>query len=85
MEILDLVHLLSYCILPEGVTVIIIKLDGLLNIPYHLDHTLVLDGVLLSLGSKDPGHPNELLGIISEVPLQLPNYPMSEVLTNAFS
>ena len=63
-------HFLAYCILPEGVTIIIIKLDGLLKILWHLDSILLIDGVLLSIGSRDLGHPNELLGVLVEEPFQ---------------
>ena len=49
-----------------------IKLDGLHNIPWNLDSMLVLDIVPLSLGRKDLGHTNELLGILGEAPCPFP-------------
>ena len=67
-EILDLGHLLFYCILLEGVTILKIKPDGLLNIPGNLDSILVLDIVPLSLGRKYLGHPNKIIGILGEAP-----------------
>ena len=49
-----------------------IKLDGIISIPQNLDPILVLDIVPLSLGRKYLEHPNELLGIIDDMPCPLP-------------
>ena len=68
MEILDLGNLLAYCILAEGVTIIMIKIDSLLKILGNLYSTILLDIVPLSLCSKYIGHLNELIGIIGEAP-----------------
>ena len=59
-----MVNFISYFILIEGVTILVIKIDGLLNIPQNLDSVIVLDAMPLSLGRKYLGHTNELLGII---------------------
>ena len=61
-----------YFVLPEGVSIIIIKLYDLFYITFHLDSILVMDVVTLSLGSKDLGHPNKLIGILDEAPYLLP-------------
>ena len=68
LETLDLDHFLTYCIPSEGLTILMVKLGVLINVPGNLDSILVLDTVSLSLGIKYLGHPNELLGIISEAP-----------------
>ena len=72
MEILYLGHFLASCFLTEGVVILIIKLDSLFNFTSNLDSILVLDIVPLSLGRKYLEHPNELLGIIDDMPCPLP-------------
>ena len=42
LEILYMGHLLSYCIFPEGIAILIIKLDSILKIPRNLESIIVL-------------------------------------------
>ena len=53
-----MVHILDYCILQEGVAILTIKIDGLLNITWNPKTIFVLDAVLIILGIKGIGHPN---------------------------
>ena len=52
LEILDMIHLLAYFIIPKGVTILMVKLDDLLNITGNIDSKLLLDTVLLSMSRK---------------------------------
>ena len=80
LEILDLGHCLAYCILTYGVTILMIKLDGLLKIPRNFEFILVIDIVPLSLGITDIEHPNKLLGILGQVPFPLPLGSVKELI-----
>ena len=80
-----MIHFLSYCIISEGVTIITIKLDVLLNILGKLDSILAFDILSLSMGNKDLGHPNELLGILGEVPLPFPLVYVKEFIISFIS
>ena len=64
-------YVLAYLIITEGVTIIIIKLDGLLRIMRNLDSIFLLDVVTIGMVKKYIGHPNEILGIISDTPFPL--------------
>ena len=48
----------------EGLTNLVIKINGLLSSTWHLDYILVLDVVPLSLVIQYLGHPNENIGFI---------------------
>ena len=56
----------------EGVTILMIKLDGLINNPGNIDSIIVLDIVTLSICRKYIGHHNELHGVLGELPFQFP-------------
>ena len=64
-------HFPTYHILPEGVAVFLIKLDGPLGTLCNLDTTLVFDGVSLSTSRKDIGPTKKLLRILVEAPFPL--------------
>ena len=80
MEIRYLVHLLAYCILPEGATIILFKIDGLFNIMGNLNSILVLDIVSLIMGIRGLGHNNELLGVLCESPCPFPRGCVKEII-----
>ena len=73
-------HLISYCILTEGVNILTIKLDGIINNPGNIDSIIVLDIVMLSICRKDIGHANELHGFLGETPFQFPLWHAKELI-----
>ena len=71
-EIFYMFHFLVYFILPECVTLLMIKLDVLLKIMQNLDPMLVLGVVTLSMGRKYLGNPHAVIGILGDAPFPLP-------------
>ena len=71
LEVHNLTHLSFHSILPEGIPILLVELHSFIVVLGDLDTMLVLDAMLLGLGSKDPGHPDKLLGILSQPPSPL--------------
>ena len=72
MKILDLGHLNAYRILREDVTILLVKVDVLLDISWHLDPILIFDGVPLSLEIKFIEHTDKLLRNLGYIPFPIP-------------
>ena len=71
-KIHDLAHFSFHSILPEGVPILLVELHCFIVVLGDLDTMLVLGAMLLGLGSKDPSHPYELLGVLGQPPSLLP-------------
>ena len=80
--ILTLVNFLAYFILTGDITIIFIKLDGLLSTMMNLDSIILIDVVLISLGSKYLGNVNELFGILVEAPCPLQLKSFEDLIIN---
>ena len=68
LQIFDMGHFFTYCILTYYVIILMIRLNFLLKNLGNLNFILVLDIFSISMGSKDLGHPNVLIGVLVEFP-----------------
>ena len=70
-EAFSLCHFPTYHVLPESVSVFLIRFDGSLETFCNLDSILVFDNMSLSMSRNDIGHTDKLLRILGEAPLPL--------------
>ena len=78
-------HFIIYYVLPEGVAILSIRIDVLIDIFVPLYSILVFDGVLFSINRKYTGNTNELLGIISEATCLIPLGNVEELIIYVIS
>ena len=62
----------AYCVFPESVVILLIKLDGFLGIICQLEPILVFGGMYIILDIKDIGNIYKLLRIIGEMTFLFP-------------
>ena len=77
-EIFVLGHFPAYHVLPYGVAVLLVKLDGSFENSWNLDIILVFDGMSLSMIRKDIVRTDKVLRIIGEAHFPHPNGRVEE-------
>ena len=63
-----IIHLYEYFLLAAGVTILLVKKIGLIDMFCRLDSILIFNVVLISLSRKNIWHPNELLRTLGGIP-----------------
>ena len=84
-KLLYIGHLYNYCILKEGLSNLLIKLDVYLIVLEQLDSIFWFSWVFFCLGGKYPVHTNEIITIICEVYLPITFGSLKDIILSCIS